>query len=87
MPDPPRAESYDSVLREAARGLSETLASYGVLTRADLVARSGAERWTSVDFHPALECAIDLGLIREVDDNLYESLMTRTDDGWTWRES
>lgn len=87
MPEFPKAEGYDSVLREAARELAETLASYGVLTRSDLVAHSGAERWTSVDFHAALECAIDLGLIREVDENLYESLMVRTDDGWIWRES
>lgn len=69
-----RAKRHDALVREAARDLAQTLALYGVLTRADLVRISSADHWMSVDPDAALECAIALGLIRRLDEDLYESL-------------
>lgn len=77
MSETPRsrqAEHYDALVREAARDLAQTIALYGVLTRADLVSISSAGNWMSVGFDTALDCAIALGLVRRLDEDLYESL-------------
>lgn len=68
-----KSGGYDALVREAARRLAETVASYGVLTRVDLVAISGVERWPSIDFDKALECAEALGLVRRLPGDLFES--------------
>ena len=76
-PEAPRAreaQRREVLLQEAARNLAETTALYGVLTRADLAKFSGVNRWPSVDFDAALECAIALGLVRRLAEGLYESL-------------
>jgi hypothetical protein len=65
-------DQYDAVLREAAHRLADTLAPYRVLTRENLAELSGASRWSTVGFDPALRWAVDHGFLRRLDEELYE---------------
>jgi hypothetical protein len=52
--------------------LADTLRSYGVLTRADLLERSGASGWEDNSFEAALQRGIDGGAIKALGDDLLE---------------
>ena len=73
MAESPKAWRYEALLREAAQSLADTIAPYRVLTRADLAGLAGVDRWRSVDFDKALECALALGLLRRLPDDFYET--------------
>lgn len=65
-------DHYDVLAREAAHRLADTLAPYGVLTRAWLAKLSGATHWTTVDFDWALRWGINHDLLHQLSDQLYE---------------
>ena len=67
-----KAGRYDAVLREAAQRLADALAPYRVLTRADLAELARVKRWRGVNFDAALDCAVELGLLRRLKGDLYE---------------
>ena len=52
--------------------LVETLTSYGVLTRDDLLDRSGASRWVGHSFAAALRHGVESGSIRSLGGDLFE---------------
>ena len=52
--------------------LVRTLRSHGVLTRADLLERSGARDWPDLGFNAALRRGVAGGAIKELGDNLFE---------------
>jgi hypothetical protein len=52
--------------------LTETLRSYGVLTREALLDRSGASRWREHSFPAALRRGVDSGSIKSLGDDLFE---------------
>lgn len=69
---PQLAGHEEAVLREAAHRLVDTAAPYGVLTRQNLETLSGAARWHSVTFEHALRWAVDNGMLRRLNADLYE---------------
>ena len=52
--------------------LIRTLRSYGVLTRAELLERSGARSWSDRGFNAALRRGVARGAIEELGDSLFE---------------
>ena len=52
--------------------LVRTLRNYGVLTRAELLERSGARNWSDHGFEAALRRGIAAETIRELGDSLFE---------------
>jgi hypothetical protein len=52
--------------------LVSTLRSYGTLTRADLLERSGAGNWSDQGFNAALRRGVADGTIRELGGSLFE---------------
>jgi hypothetical protein len=52
--------------------LIRTLRSYGVLTRAELLERSGARNWPDRGFNAALRRGVAEGAIKELGDSLFE---------------
>jgi hypothetical protein len=52
--------------------LVRTLRSYGVLTRAELLERSGGRTWSDRGFNAALRRGIAAGAIKELGDSLFE---------------
>ena len=52
--------------------LVRTLRSYGVLTRADLLERSGGHSWSDQGFNAALRRGVAAGAIKELGDSLFE---------------
>ena len=52
--------------------LVRTLRSYGVLTREQLLERSGAQHWARESFDTALRRGIADGSIKQLDDELFE---------------
>jgi hypothetical protein len=52
--------------------LVRTLTGYGVLTREDLFARSGAKHWARENFDAALREGVANGSIRQLSDDLFE---------------
>jgi len=52
--------------------LVRTLRNYGVLTRAELLERSGARNWSDQGFEAALRRGIAGETIRELGDSLFE---------------
>lgn len=65
-------DHYDTLVREAARRLADTLAPYRVLTRERLAELSGASSWNTIDFDWALRWAVDHRFLRRLDEDLYE---------------
>ncbi|HJS95277.1 MAG TPA: hypothetical protein VJ741_13520 [Solirubrobacteraceae bacterium] len=65
-------DHYDALVREAAHRLADTLAPYRVLTREKLGELSGASRWNTIGFEPALRWAVDHAFLRRLDEDLYE---------------
>jgi hypothetical protein len=66
------ADYYGALLREAAHRLADTVAPYRVLTRERLAELSGASHWNTIGFEPALRSAVAHGLLRRLDEDLYE---------------
>jgi len=62
----------DSVLREAARDLVDTLRPYRVLTRHELADLSREAAWKTVGFDEALRWAVEHGYLRPLGSDLYE---------------
>ena len=52
--------------------LVRTLRSYGVLTRAELLERSGGRSWSDRGFNAALRRGVAAGAIKELGDSLFE---------------
>ena len=52
--------------------LVRTLRSHGVMTRAELVERSGARHWSDAGFNAALRRGVDGGAIKQLGDSLFE---------------
>ena len=52
--------------------LVRTLRSYGVLTRAELLQRSGGRNWSDHGFNAALRRGVAGGAIKELGDSLFE---------------
>jgi hypothetical protein len=68
-----RSATHDeTLLREAAHRLADTVAPYRVLTGARLAQLAGAPRWTTIDFQAALRWAVDHRFLLRLDDELYE---------------
>ena len=72
MDTPPPQGQDDSLLRAAAQRLADTLAPYRVLTRDELARLSGVADWRDVSFEEALQWAVDHGVVRRLDADLYE---------------
>jgi hypothetical protein len=70
--DDRKGDHYNALLREAAHRLADTLAPYRVLTRGALAELSGASRWDTIGFEPALCWAVQHDFLRRLDDDLYE---------------
>ena len=68
----PADDHDDALLREAAHRLADTVAPYRVLTRESLAALSGVDDWRTVGFDQALGWAVDHGVLRRLDADLYE---------------
>jgi len=51
--------------------LVRALRSYGVLTRAELIERSGARNWSDQGFNAALRRGVAEGTIKELGDGLF----------------
>ena len=56
----------------ALADLVRTLRSYGVLTRAELLERSGARNWSDEGFNAALRRGVAEGAIKDLGDSLFE---------------
>jgi hypothetical protein len=56
--------------------LVRTLRSYGVLTRAELLERSGGRSWSDRGFNAALRRGVAGGAIKELGDSLFEVART-----------
>jgi hypothetical protein len=52
--------------------LVDALRSYGVLTRENLLARSGAAHWAEENFAAALRRGVESGAIKSLGDDLFE---------------
>lgn len=60
-----------AVLNAEARAVARTCASYGVLTRSQLVELSGARRWARGEFSYVLAHAVENGLVRDLGFGFY----------------
>jgi hypothetical protein len=62
----------DPLREPEAADLVRTLRSYGVLTREQLLERSGAQRWVQQSFDAALKRGIADGSIKQLGAELFE---------------